>query len=176
MPSVFLAIAISLAMLLASLLSYGIAESFIVRFSVKLIRSGYTGLNFWKNVSIMTAAVIITAAAHLVQIALWAVVFVLVGEVSTMDRALYISAQNYTALGYGDIVLSAQWRLLGPLEAINGLLLFGLSTAVMVAVMSRLIASRLRSQLRSFDVAAESQELYRRSGRKCRNGEPSLST
>ena len=45
-------------------------------------------------------------------------------------------------IGYGDINLSDRWRLLGPLEAINGLLLFGLSTAVMFAVMSRLITIR----------------------------------
>ena len=57
------------------------------------------------------------------------------------------SAENYTALGYGDVVLSERWQLLGPLEAINGLLLFGLSTAVMFAIMSRLITHRLRFQL-----------------------------
>jgi hypothetical protein len=54
---------------------------------------------------------------------------------------------SYTSLGYGDIVLSGQWRVLGPLEAINGLLLFGLSTAVMFAVMSHLIMDRIRLQL-----------------------------
>ena len=68
-----------------------------------------------------------------------------VGEISTFEKAFYFSAENYTALGYGDIVLSERWRLLGPLEAINGLLLFGLSTAVLFAVMSRLIANRLRA-------------------------------
>ena len=86
---------------------------------------------------------LITAAAHLTEIALWAVVFLLCGEISTFEKAFYFSAENYTALGYGDIVLSERWRLLGPLEAINGLLLFGLSTALMFAVMSRLIANRL---------------------------------
>ena len=55
-----------------------------------------------------------------------------------------MSAQNCTALGYGDVLLSQGWRLLGPLEAINGLLFFGLSTAVMFAIMSQLIAQRLR--------------------------------
>jgi hypothetical protein len=67
----------------------------------------------------------------------------------TAERAFYFSAENYTALGYGDIMLSDRWRLLGPLEAINGLLLFGLSTAVMYAVMSRLITNRLQLNERS---------------------------
>jgi hypothetical protein len=92
----------------------------------------------------MMVVTLVTAAAHVVQIALWAVALVMVGEVSAFEKAFYCSAENYTALGYGDIVLSERWHLLGPLEAINGLLLFGLSTAVMFAVMSRLITNRLR--------------------------------
>jgi hypothetical protein len=83
---------------------------------------------------------------HLTQIALWAVIFLVCGEISTFEQAFYVSAENYTALGYGDVILSERWRLLGPLEAINGLLLFGLSTAVLFAVMSHLVANRLRHQ------------------------------
>jgi hypothetical protein len=133
--------------LLGSLLSYGMATYLILRVVVRLIRRGYTGLGFWKNVAVMTVVTLITAVAHLTQIALWAVVLLLSGEMATFEMAFYLSAQNYTALGYGDLRLSEQWRLLSPLEAINGLLLFGLSTAVMFAVMSHLIISRLRSQL-----------------------------
>ena len=88
----------------------------------------------------------ITAAAHLTQIALWAAAFLLCGQVSTLETAFYLSAQSYTALGYGDVLLSERWRLLGPLEAINGLLFFGLSTAVLFAIMSQLIAHRLRTE------------------------------
>lgn len=46
--------------------------------------------------------------------------------------ALYYSAVNFATLGYGDIVMSAQWRLLGPIEAANGVLMFGVSTAAML--------------------------------------------
>jgi Ion channel len=133
--------------MIVSLLSYGVATAFLVRLVVRLIRSGHDGLLFWKNVMVMTVITLITAAMHLSQIALWAVVFLVVGETSTFERAFYASAENYTALGYGDVILSERWRLLGPLEAINGLLLFGLSTAGLFAVMSHLIANRLRHQL-----------------------------
>jgi hypothetical protein len=133
--------------LLASLLSYCMATDLIVRVLVRLIRRGYTGPGFWKAVAVMMAVTLITGAAHLTQIALWAVALLMCGEVATFGKAFYFSAENYTALGYGDIVLSERWRLLGPLEAINGLLLFGLSTGVMFAVLSRLVASRLRLQL-----------------------------
>jgi len=133
--------------LLVSMLSYGVATALLVRVVVRLIRGGYAGPSFWKNVVVMTVVTLITAAMHLTQIALWAVVFLLCGETSSFEQAFYVSAENYTALGYGDVLLSGRWRLLGPLEAINGLLLFGLSTAVLFAVMSHLIANRLRHQL-----------------------------
>ncbi len=143
----FLALLLGIGMLLASLLFYAMATVSIVHLVARLIRTSYTGLWFWKNVAVMMVVTLVTAAAHLTQIALWALAFLMVGEISTFETAFYFSAQNYTSLGYGDIVLSGRWRLLGPLEAVNGLLLFGVSTALMFAVLSRLIVNRLRSQL-----------------------------
>jgi hypothetical protein len=140
------ALLVGAGVLLVSLLSYGVATALLVQLVVRLIRSGYHGLVLWKNVVVMTVITLITAAMHLTQIALWAVIFLVCGEISTFEQAFYMSAENYTALGYGDVLLSQRWRLLGPLEAINGLLLFGLSTAVLFAVMSRLITNRLRHQ------------------------------
>jgi hypothetical protein len=134
-------------LLLASLLSYAIAMSLIVRVVVRLIQTGYTGLQFWKNFTSMTLVMLITAAAHLTQIALWAMAFLLCGAISGFERAFYFSAQNYTALGYGDVLLSDRWSLLGPLEAINGLLFFGLSTGLLFAIVSQLIANRLRAEI-----------------------------
>jgi hypothetical protein len=54
----------------------------------------------------------------------------------------YHSAVNYTSLGYGDIVMTPAWRLLGPLETANGLLLFGVSTAMVFALIQRLVEIR----------------------------------
>ena len=141
-----LALLLGIGMLLASLLSSAMATAPIFHLVARLFRTGYTGLWFWQNVAVMMVVTLVMAVTHLIQIALWALVFLLVGEIATFETAFYFSAENYTSLGYGDIVLSGQWRVLGPLEAINGLLLFGLSTAVMFAVMSHLIANRLRHQ------------------------------
>jgi hypothetical protein len=152
----FLALLVGTGVLLGSLLCYAMAMAVIVRLVVRLIRTGYTGLRVWKNVAVMAILSIVTAAAHLAPIAMWAAVFLVVGEkISSFEKAFYFSAVNYTSLGYGDIVLADPWRLLGPLEAINGLLLFGLSTGVMFAVMSRLIADRLRFQLDRLGKAAD---------------------
>ena len=49
---------------------------------------------------------------------------------------------NYTSLGYGDVVMSASWKLFGPLEAADGLLMFGISTALIFAIIQRLLQMR----------------------------------
>jgi len=142
---VFLILEAGAALLLGCLLSYAVAATLILRLVEGLIRSGYAGRGFWSNIAVMVIVTLITAAAHLVQIVLWALAFLLCGQVADFEKAFYLSAQNYTTLCYGDILLAERWRLLGPLEAMNGLLFFGLSTAVLFAVMSHLIANRLRA-------------------------------
>ena len=139
------ALLLGTGLLVASLLSFSVAIVLAVSLMSREIRAGYSGESFWKNVAIMIVITLVMAAAHLIEIAMWAAAFLAIGEISTFEKAFYFSAENYTSLGYGDIVLSERWRLLGPLEAINGLLLFGLSTAVMFAVLSRLVSGRLHS-------------------------------
>jgi hypothetical protein len=80
--------------------------------------------------------------AHLIEVALWAALFQICGEFSTFGAAYYHSAVNYTTLGYGDVIMSLKWRLLGPLEAANGALMFGLSTAIIFALIQMLIQVR----------------------------------
>ncbi len=131
-------------LLFFGLLAYGAAMHLVVRVMVKLIRSNAGDLGFWNGTAVMAIVTGIIATAHLTQIALWAAAFLLCGQVSSVEAAFCLSAQNFTAFGYGDVKLSETWRLLGPLEATNGLLFFGLSTAVLFAIMNQLIASRLR--------------------------------
>ena len=131
-------------LLLFGLLAYSAAMQLIVRVMVKLIRSDSGALGFWKGTAVMALITAIIATAHLTQIALWAAAFLLGGQVSTFEKAFCLSAQNFTSFGYGDVVLSERWRLLSPLEATNGLLFFGLSTAVLFAIMSQMIGNRLR--------------------------------
>ena len=141
----FLIVAGGAALLLGSLLFYGAAMALVLRAAAALIRRGYRGQGYWRNVAVMMIVTLILAAAHLAQVTLWALALLLCGQVSGFETAFYVSAQNYTTLSYGDVLLAQRWRLLGPLEAMNGLLFFGLSTAVLFAVMSHLIANRLRA-------------------------------
>ena len=139
------ALLLGTGLLLASLLSFAVAIALVLSLRSRVVRTGYSGESFWKNVAIMMVVTLVMAAAHLMEIALWATAFWASSKISTFEKAFYFSAQNYTTLGYGDIVLSDRWRLLGPLEAINGVLLFGLSTAAMFAALSRLVASHIHS-------------------------------
>jgi hypothetical protein len=88
---------------------------------------------------------------HLVNIALWAGLFWLCGEFEGFEAAFYHSAVNYSSLGYGDIVMSMRWRLLGPLEAVDGIVMFGISTALIVALMTRLIEQRMKATQSGMD-------------------------
>lgn len=91
-------------------------------------------------VGIMIAAVSMLMAAHLLEVGIWAVTYSLLGATPQGTENLYFAFVNYTTLGYGDITPVARWRLLGPLTAMNGVLLFGWSTAVIYHVLRASLA------------------------------------
>ena len=82
-------------------------------------------------------------AANLLQIALWGWLFVLIGEFEDLYPAIYHSAVNFTSLGYGDVVMNQEWKLLGPLEAANGVLMMALTAATLTAVLQNIIRSQV---------------------------------
>ena len=103
---------------------------------------GRIGTGFWVDIAIVSRAIVLAFGAHLIEIGLWAFLFMMCGEFHDFATAYYHSAVNYTSLGYGDIIMSAPWKLLGPLETADGMLLFGVSTAMIFAVIQRLIEAR----------------------------------
>ena len=92
------------------------------------------------DIYVISMVLVILFVGHLIQIAIWAALFSYLGEFSDYWTAFYHSTVNFASLGYGDIVMSDQWRLLGGLEASNGVLLFGLSAGTMLAVMNNLFS------------------------------------
>jgi hypothetical protein len=89
----------------------------------------------FRLVLVMTATVSVLMVAHLVEIAIWALVYTTLDAVPQRIDAFYFAFVNYTTLGYGDILPIAYWRLLGPMAAMNGVLLFGWSSAVIYDVL-----------------------------------------
>jgi hypothetical protein len=121
---------------------HGAAAAAVVHLAQSAVRRGFAGEHFGRNVMVLSGAMLVALAAHLIQIAAWAFVFELCGEFSGFAAAFYHSAVNYTTLGYGDFVMSPPWRLLGPIEAADGMLMFAFSTAVVVAVIQRVIRAK----------------------------------
>jgi voltage-gated potassium channel Kch len=91
------------------------------------------------DVRLLSMVMVVMLIGNYVQMALWAALFLLLGEFNDFTTALYFSGVTFATLGYGDVVLSPQWRLLSPLEAANGILMFGVSTAIMTAAVIDLI-------------------------------------
>ena len=86
-------------------------------------------------VGIMIAAVSMLMLAHLAEITVWSISYSLVDAAPEGSDVMYFAFVNYTTLGYGDIIPVARWRLLGPMTAMNGVLLFGWSTAVIFQIL-----------------------------------------
>ncbi len=94
----------------------------------------------WK-VPVLIMTVLGVFAAHVTAIWIWALFYVAIGEFSTLEAALYYSTSCYTTLGFGDVVLDENWRLVSRFEGANGMVLFGWSTAFIFDVMSKLYKS-----------------------------------
>jgi polyferredoxin len=84
---------------------------------------------------VMMATVSVLMVAHLIEIGIWGLVYAVLDAVPQKIDAYYFAFVNYTTLGYGDILPVEYWRLLGPMAAMNGVLLFGWSSAVIYDVL-----------------------------------------
>ncbi len=116
----------------------------IVHFVRRERELGRVGLGFWIDVTIVATVVMLALTAHLIEMMMWAVVFAICGEFPNVGVAFYHSAVNYTTLGYGGVAMSGAWRLLAPLEAADGMLMFGVSTAMIFTIIQRLVQTRFQ--------------------------------
>ena len=91
----------------------------------------------------LVAATIITAsvlmAAHTIEVLVWSLTYALTSAAPDSTNLVDFAFVNYTTLGYGDVVPLDQWRLLGPMTAMNGVLMFGWSTALIFAVLQKTV-------------------------------------
>jgi hypothetical protein len=144
--AILLPLVVSLVPILTTIVIHGFALIAVLRTVHREYVLGRAGSSFWRDTAIIAVVTQLALLAHVLEIAVWAAVLNLCGEFTRFAKAFYLSAMNYTSLGYGDVVMSASWKLLGPLEAANGLLMFGVSTAMIVAVIQRLIQARFGSK------------------------------
>jgi hypothetical protein len=88
-------------------------------------------------VGVMIATVSVFMAAHIAEVIVWSLAYMMVGAAPPGTDFIYFAFVNYTTLGYGDVTPMERWQLLGPMTAMNGVLLFGWSTAVIFAVLRK---------------------------------------
>ena len=82
----------------------------------------------------------------LLEVLLWAATYHLLNALEGFEPAFYFSMVTFTTLGYGEIVLDEQWRLLASFEAANGIIMFGWTTAIILAAVQRIYFSKEATQ------------------------------
>jgi hypothetical protein len=132
---------VGLAATVATIAIHAVIFHIIVMSLRRDLKRGRLGARTWVNMTFTMATILLALGSHLAEIALWALVLDISGAVADIGAAIYSSAGSYTTSG-SDIALSPQWKLLGPFEAVDGMLMFGVSTAFIFAVVSRLIHAR----------------------------------
>lgn len=92
----------------------------------------------WLLIKVTWALILI----HLIEIAVWALFYLWAECLPDAESAFYFSGVTYATVGYGDLVLPAPWRMLGPVEGLTGILMCGLSTGFFFAFFARLLGAR----------------------------------
>src|SRR5208282_4091933 len=100
--------------------------------------------SLWHTAVLMIRFTSMTIFLHLLQILLWAA-FYRLRCFRSWESCFYFSATSYSTVGYGDVVLPPVWRLLGPVEAIVGVLMCGISVSALFAIAARLIGDNAQS-------------------------------
>ncbi len=130
-------------------LTMAAAAGFIV-VAIRVLRLSRPWLSLpphdYKTIIVLTAVSIWLLVANVVGVWMWALAFVWLDLCATLEAAVYFSFATLTTLGYGDVTLPKQWRILSGICAANGLLLFGLSAAFLFELFRRLHTRSFENQ------------------------------
>jgi hypothetical protein len=94
----------------------------------------------WRSIFVQfSLLMILLMLGNIFQVGFWALLYSVLGAFENFETAVYFSGVTFTSLGYGDVVLDSPMRLLAPLQAANGLMMFGITTAVFIAAVQSAI-------------------------------------
>ena len=105
--------------------------------------TGRPQTRFWQITWLLIRIAWLLIVIHMFEIAVWALFFWWEKCLPNVESAFYFSGVTYATLGYGDLLLPQEWRLFGPLEALTGNLMVGLSIAFFFAVVTRKFLQRM---------------------------------
>ena len=101
---------------------------------------------FWQITWLLIRVAWWLIVLHLLEIAVWALFFWWHKCLPDLESSFYFSGVTYATLGYGDLLLPKEWRMFGPLEALTGSLMVGLSIAFFFAVLSKMLRARTETR------------------------------
>ena len=117
-----------------------------IAFSLRRLRRMPTAtLRFWLWVWLFIRVAGWIVLLHLAEIGIWALFYTWRGALPDLSSSVYFSAVTYTTTGYGDLVLPSEWRLVGAVEALTGILMCGWSTGFFLALVNRMVENRTGS-------------------------------
>ena len=126
----------------------------------RLAEESATSRQSLRLIAVTSGTALVLMAAHLAEVLVWSLAYSLISVAPPGTDLVYFAFVNYTTLGYGDVTPLERWHLLGPMTAMNGVLLFGWSTAVIFEVLRRtLMASRNEREQREVAQSARHSEL-----------------
>ncbi len=125
---------LGLGTMLLCLVVQALLVAIAVQFYARYQWRGHSA-SFFSTLLLISGVMMAVVMGNFLQILIWALLFLGLGEFDDLVVAVYHSAVNFATLGYGDIVMSPAHRILGPMQAINGVLMIGVSTAVMMSAL-----------------------------------------
>lgn len=137
LPNLFLALLLTVVSVVVHLAGLFALLHFLRR-NARRVNGALTRPMLLRQFMLMVVTALGIFAIHFTEIWLYALGYVSVGALEDFTTALYFSASSYSTLGYGDVVLSPNWRLFSAFEGVTGLVLIGWSSAFLLSVTSRL--------------------------------------
>jgi len=130
---------VGLSVMLVCLIVQAAVAFWSVRYYVRHSSIAAGQRKFVVGIRSLLISMLAMIAGNLIQIILWGILFLLLGELDELYEAIYHSAVNFASLGYGDFVMSKNRKLLGPLEAVNGVVMLGMTSAALMVILQQVI-------------------------------------
>lgn len=115
----------------------------MARWALSRRRQFEQSAGLWRFVVLLIILFSMFMILHVTETGIWALFYYSRNLFDDFETCLYFSMGSYTTIGYGDVVLAQRWRLLGAVEGISGVLLCGLSTAVIFTALNAMIQMRI---------------------------------
>ena len=139
----FAAAALSLGIIALTILMHGFGTTYLMIHLYRRNRKHVQENSIKDAMFILSSTAVALMILHFLEIAVWASVYLIfpIQQITDMEQAVYFSMVTYTTVGYGDVVLGPHWRIMSGFEAMDGILLFGWSTAMFFSTFQRILGN-----------------------------------